>query len=91
MDVYLNYDEHKLEVQQRIDYTNVTSETLPNLMLNVHPNRSRGTFKLNDVRVDVDGELVTARGLSPGRDAARGTAPSADGPASTWRSFSTLP
>jgi hypothetical protein len=58
MDVYLNYAQHTLDVKQRIDYTNVTSETLPNLMLNVHPNHSRGTFELNEVRVDIDGELV---------------------------------
>lgn len=58
MNVGLNYAEHKLDVQQRIDYTNVTSETLPNIMLNVHPNHSRGTFKLNDIKADVDGELV---------------------------------
>jgi hypothetical protein len=58
MDVYLNYAQHTLDVKQRIDYTNVTSETLPNLMLNVHPNHSRGTFELNEVRVDMDGEEV---------------------------------
>ena len=58
MDVYLNYPEHNLDVQQRIDYTNVTSETLPNIMLNVHPNHSRGTFELTDIKVDVDGNLV---------------------------------
>ncbi len=58
MDVYLNYDEHKLQVQERIDYTNVTSETLQNLMLNVYPNCSKGTFKLGEVRLDMDGELV---------------------------------
>jgi transcriptional regulator with XRE-family HTH domain len=58
MDVYLDYGEHRLGVQQRIDYANVTSETLTNLMLNVHPNRNRDTFVLNDIKVDVDGELV---------------------------------
>jgi hypothetical protein len=58
MDVLLSYAEHKLSVRERIDYTNVTSETLDALMLNVHPNHSRGTFTLNDVKVDVDGELV---------------------------------
>lgn len=58
MDVYLDYAQHRLDVKQRIDYTNVTSETLPNLMLNVHPNHSRGTFELNEVRVDMDGEVV---------------------------------
>jgi len=58
LDVRLNYAEHRLDVQQRIDYTNVTSETLPNLILNVHPNHSRGTFELNEIRVDMDGELV---------------------------------
>jgi transcriptional regulator with XRE-family HTH domain len=59
MDVYLNYAEHKLEVQERIDYTNVTSETLLNLILNVYPNCSKGTFKLGEVRVDMgNGELV---------------------------------
>ncbi len=58
MDVYLDYAKHRLDVKQRIDYTNVTSETLPNLMLNVHPNHSRNTFTLNDIKVDVDGELV---------------------------------
>ena len=40
MDVYLNYAEHKLDVQQQVDYTNVTSETLALISyLNVHPNR----------------------------------------------------
>lgn len=58
MDVYLNYAEHTLAVQQRIDYTNVTSQTLPNLMLNVHPNRLKNTFELNEIKVDLAGELV---------------------------------
>jgi transcriptional regulator with XRE-family HTH domain len=58
MDVYLNYAEHKLQVREQLDYTNVTSETLSNLMLNVHPNHSRGTFELNEIKVDMDGELV---------------------------------
>jgi transcriptional regulator with XRE-family HTH domain len=58
MDIYLDYAKHTLDVKQRIDYTNVTSETLPNLMLNVHPNHSRGTFELNEIRVELDGELV---------------------------------
>lgn len=58
MDVFLDYAEHTLDVSQRIDYTNVTSETLPNLMLNVHPNHWRGTFELNEIRVDMDGELI---------------------------------
>ncbi len=58
LEVGLDYAEHKLTVRERIDYTNVTSETLPNLSLNVHPNCSRGTFKLQDIKVDMDGELV---------------------------------
>jgi transcriptional regulator with XRE-family HTH domain len=58
MDVHLNYPERRLDVRERIDYTNVTSETLPNLMLNVHANRNRKTFELNDIKVDMDGELV---------------------------------
>ena len=58
MDVHLDYDQHRVSVQERIDYTNATSETLSNLVLNVHPNHSRGTFKLNDIKVDVDGQLV---------------------------------
>lgn len=58
LNVYLDYAGHKLNVQERVDYTNVTGETLPNLMLNVHANCSRGTFKLNDVKVDLDGEPV---------------------------------
>jgi hypothetical protein len=58
MDVHLDYAEHRVSVQERIDYTNATSETLSNLVLNVHPNHSRGTFKLNDIKVDVDGQLV---------------------------------
>jgi transcriptional regulator with XRE-family HTH domain len=58
MDVNLNYAEHRLDVRQRIDYSNVTSDTLDNLMLNVHPNHGRGIFNLNDIKVDVDGELV---------------------------------
>ncbi len=56
--VYLDYAGHKLSVQERVDYTNVTSETLPNLMLNAHANCNRGTFKLNDVKVNLDGDLV---------------------------------
>ncbi len=58
MNVYLDYPEHKLEVKQRIEYTNATSETLPNLMLNVHPNHSRGTFELSEIRLDLDGEVI---------------------------------
>jgi transcriptional regulator with XRE-family HTH domain len=58
MDVHLDYAEHRLGVQERIDYTNVTSETLPNLMLSVHPNHTRKTFELHDIKVDMDGELV---------------------------------
>ncbi len=58
LEVGLDYDQHKLDVRERIDYTNVTSDTLPNLTLNVHPNCSRGTFKLEEIRVDLDGELV---------------------------------
>jgi transcriptional regulator with XRE-family HTH domain len=58
MDVYLDFPAHSLEVKQRIDYTNVTSETLPNLMLNVHPNHSRGTFELNSLKLDMDDELI---------------------------------
>jgi hypothetical protein len=56
MDVVLDYAQHKLQVRERIDYTNATSETLPNLLLNVHPNHSRGTFQLNEVAVDMDGQ-----------------------------------
>lgn len=58
MDVFLDYAAHTLDVRQRIDYTNVTSETLPDLMLNVHPNHSKNTFELNELKVDLDGELV---------------------------------
>lgn len=58
MDVNLNYTEHRLDVRQQIDYTNVTSTTLSDLMLNVHPNRSKGTFTLNDIKLAVDGEMV---------------------------------
>lgn len=58
MDVHLDYAEKELSVQERIDYTNVTSETLPNLILNVHPNHSRNTFELHDIKVDVDGVRV---------------------------------
>lgn len=58
MNVYLDYPEHSLEVKQRIEYTNVTSETLPNLMLNVHPNHFRGTFELNEIRLDMDDEVI---------------------------------
>jgi transcriptional regulator with XRE-family HTH domain len=58
MDVDLNYADHRLDVRQRVDYTNMTSETLEILVLNVHPNYSQKLFKLNEVRVEVDGELV---------------------------------
>jgi transcriptional regulator with XRE-family HTH domain len=60
MDVDLDYQEHQVAVWQRVDYTNATSETLEILVLNVHPNYSQKLFKLNDVRVDVDGEPVKA-------------------------------
>ena len=59
MDVYLNYDEHRLDVRQRVDYTNATSKTLEILVLNVHPNHSQKLFKLDEVRVEVEGEMVT--------------------------------
>ncbi len=58
LDVHLDYTGHRLTVRERIDYTNVTSDTLPNLMLNAHANCSRGILKLNDVKVNMDGELV---------------------------------
>jgi hypothetical protein len=59
MDIHLNYAEHQLNVRERIDFANVTSETLPNLILNVHPNHSRNTFELNEVKVDMgSGELM---------------------------------
>lgn len=58
MDVSLDYAAHTLDVRQRIDYTNVTSDTLPDLMLNVHPNHSKNTFELNELKVELDGELV---------------------------------
>jgi hypothetical protein len=58
MDVFLDYQAHSLQVEQRIDYTNVTSDTLPDLMLNVHPNHSRGTFELNDIKLEIDDELI---------------------------------
>jgi hypothetical protein len=62
--VQLDYTAHKLEVSERIDYTNVTSQTLTDLVLNVYPNHVRNAFKLGDLRVDVDGKLVPAD-LSP--------------------------
>jgi transcriptional regulator with XRE-family HTH domain len=58
MDVYLDYAQHKLAVQERIDYTNVTSETLSDLLLNVHPNHSRGSFALNKIEVEMRGEVI---------------------------------
>jgi transcriptional regulator with XRE-family HTH domain len=58
MDVALDYAEKVVAVRQRIDYTNATSETLPNLMLNVHANHNRGTFELNEIKLDMDDELV---------------------------------
>lgn len=58
MDVSLDYAAHTLQVRQRIDYTNVTSETLRDLMLNVHPNHSKNTFELNELRMDLDGEWI---------------------------------
>jgi hypothetical protein len=57
-DIDLAYAEHKLNVHQQIDYTNVTSQTLTDVLLNVHPNRIRGAFKLNDIKIDVDGDMV---------------------------------
>lgn len=54
----LDYAGHKVNVHQQIDYTNVTSQTLTELMLNVHPNGTRGAFKLDDVKVDMTGERV---------------------------------
>ncbi|MCL7452072.1 MAG: helix-turn-helix domain-containing protein [Anaerolineae bacterium] len=57
MNVFLDYAKHRLDVQQRIDYTNPTSQTLPDLMLNVHPNFDRRNFVLKDIKVDVEGEL----------------------------------
>ncbi len=58
INVDLDYAAHSLQVRQRIDYTNVTSDTLPDLMLNVHPNHYRGTFELNEIRLEMDDELI---------------------------------
>ncbi|MBN1658326.1 MAG: helix-turn-helix domain-containing protein [Anaerolineae bacterium] len=58
MDVYLNYPEHKVDVRQRIDYTNITSQTLQNLVLNAHPNDNHKNLDIHDIKIDVDGELV---------------------------------
>lgn len=64
LDVQLDYTAHKLAVKERIDYTNVTSQTLTDLMLNVHPNHVRNAFKLNSLRVEVDGKQQAAE-VSP--------------------------
>jgi hypothetical protein len=58
--VQLDYTAHKLQVNERIDYTNATSQTLTDLVLNVYPNHVRNAFKLSDLRVDVDGKRVPA-------------------------------
>ncbi len=58
LDVDLNYAEHRLRARERIDYTNVLSETLSDLMLNIHANCSRGTFKLHSIKVENEGEWV---------------------------------
>ncbi len=58
LNVDLDYEKHMVQVKQRIDYTNVTSQTLADLMLNVHPNHTRNTFELNDIKVELDGEQV---------------------------------
>ena len=58
MNVFLDFPAHSLQVEQRIEYTNVTSETLPDLMLNVHPNHDRGVFELNEIRLEMDDELI---------------------------------
>jgi hypothetical protein len=51
-------------VKERIDYTNVTSQTLSDLMLNVYPNHARNAFKFNDLRVELDGKRQSAE-VSP--------------------------
>lgn len=58
LDVSLNYAEHTLRARERIDYTNTVSKTLNDLMLNIHANCSRGTFKLNSVKVETEGKWV---------------------------------
>lgn len=58
--VQLDYAAHKLAVKERIDFTNVTSQTLTDLMLNVHPNHVRNAFKLNSLRVELDGKQEPA-------------------------------
>jgi transcriptional regulator with XRE-family HTH domain len=60
LNVDLDYPAHKLQVSQQIDYTNVTSQTLTDLVLNVYPNHVRNAFKLSDLRVDVDGKRMPA-------------------------------
>jgi hypothetical protein len=43
----LDYDQHRLTVEEAIHYTNRTAEDIPDLLLLVEPSRYPGAFKLN--------------------------------------------
>lgn len=46
----LDYANHHLSVEERIDYTNQTNQTIPDLLLVVEPMRYPGVFQLNNLR-----------------------------------------
>jgi hypothetical protein len=48
----LDYDQHQLVVEEKITYTNLTGETLNELVLVVEPNRYTGVFKLNHLHLE---------------------------------------
>lgn len=84
MGVDLDYQARQLRVQEEIGYTNVTSTTLTDLVLNVPANHAQNVFDLNEMELAVAGvwqdvrpkyslldttlRVELPRGLEPGED-----------------------
>lgn len=52
LDVSLDYEGHRLEASQRVDYVNATGETLQQLVFNVFPSHAEDIFILERVALD---------------------------------------
>lgn len=52
MTVTLDYEGHRLDVEERIDYANRTGGTLQDIVLNVYPNHDPGVFVLHSLSLE---------------------------------------
>ncbi len=56
LEVSLDYAEHSLEASERLDFVNLTDDTLGELVFNVFPNHSEDIFLLKEVTLEQQGE-----------------------------------